>query len=169
MRKIVVFALGIFYGGTLGVAWGEPCWFGPPQAERESLSQLRTLVATRLLLAHEVALAKWNRGGAIEDRARERRVLDEVARAARQRGLSEADAVRFFELQVEASKRWQRQEFRLWRLRDPDLETPDLARDVRPLLDGLTGPLLEALAGALREAPGARVWAVVEEALSDAP
>lgn len=104
------------------------------------------LVRERLDLARPVALAKLYARAPIEDRVRERAVLDGVRAQAHAYGVEPERATRFFRDQIEASKlaqaAWQREWHRQGAPFDP---RPNLARDVRPKLDRLTPELLRAL------------------------
>ncbi|GAA5044631.1 chorismate mutase [Thermocatellispora tengchongensis] len=101
----------------------------------------------RLLLAGQVAAAKFGGGGPITDPAREREVLDSVAAMSAAAGLAPETGVRFFRAQIEAAKVVQRGLHARWRAH-PALrprERPDLATEVRPRLDALTPRMLRLL------------------------
>lgn len=110
-------------------------------------SVLAELAARRLLLADQVAAAKFLTGQPIDDPVRERRILDEVAEAAGNIGLEPAVGMRFFRDQIEANKMVQRGLHSLWRAY-PEYgprQQPDLAREVRPELDRITASMLREL------------------------
>ena len=112
----------------------------------QASEDLGHLVRARLDLARPVALAKLYSRAPIEDRGRERAVLDDVRRRAPGFGLDPDRAVRFFAAQIEASKAAQRAWQAQWaREGAPFDPRPNLARDVRPKLDRLTPKMLEAL------------------------
>ncbi|KOG87161.1 chorismate mutase, partial [Streptomyces varsoviensis] len=97
-------------------------------------------------------------GGPVDDPARERRVLDAVARQAAQRGADPKATVRIFRDQIEASKVVQRALHRAWRA-DPaaapsPAERPDLA-EIRLKINRLNDDLVRAIAAA-RPARAAR-------------
>ncbi len=112
------------------------------------LERLRQLIDARLLLARDVARAKWNTKAPIEDLPREQRIIDGLGQRARAVGLPSAWVESFFRAQIEASKTVQRGLFAQWTSAKagPFEGAPDLAKDLRPALDELTGKLLNALA-----------------------
>lgn len=112
------------------------------------LERLRQLIDARLLLARDVARAKWNTKGPIEDLPREQRIIEGLGQRAAVLGLPSSWAESFFRAQIEASKTVQRELFAQWHeTKAGRFEgTPDLAKDIRPALDALTPRLLSALA-----------------------
>jgi len=123
------------------------CASAPPSAVRSSVRQLLSLQKSRLDVAATVARSKWNSGAPIDDPARERIILDDVARRARGLGLDEQWTRRFFQDQFDAGKVVQRELHRQWRQeqRPPFSDPPDLRQEVRPVLDRLTPELLAVL------------------------
>ncbi|HUN90981.1 MAG TPA: gamma subclass chorismate mutase AroQ [Burkholderiaceae bacterium] len=122
-----------------------------------NVEALRELVDARLLLAPDVARAKWTRHEAIEDVAREQAVIEAAGRQAAAFGLPRARVEAFFRAQVEASKTIQRALFARWTSQGQGgfADAPDLAAALRPQFDRLTPRLLRALAdadAALRDA-----------------
>lgn len=119
-------------------------WFAFPWG----LERLRQLIDARLLLASDVARAKWNANGAIEDLPREQRIIQGLGQQAAALGVPSNWAESFFRAQIEASKTVQRERFAQWRKTKAGRfeGAPDLARDLRPALDALTPKLLSALA-----------------------
>ncbi|MEV0235965.1 gamma subclass chorismate mutase AroQ [Nonomuraea sp. NPDC050786] len=116
-------------------------------AERTELSELVELIVRRILLAGEVAAAKFAAAVPITDPVRERQLLDAVAVQAARSGLAPETAVGFFRAQIEASKLVQRGLHERWRVH-PALRprrSPDLATAVRPRLDRLTPRMLRLL------------------------
>ncbi|GAB2598917.1 chorismate mutase [Streptomyces capparidis] len=119
--------------------------------------------ARRLLAADQVAAAKWRTGSPIDDPARERALLDDVARQARALGADPEATVRIFRDQIEASKVVQRGLHRQWTA-DPSRAPagPPAASDgldaVRQRLDLLDSELVRAVAEAerARRSPGCR-------------
>ncbi|MCI1004508.1 MULTISPECIES: gamma subclass chorismate mutase AroQ [unclassified Herbaspirillum] len=124
------------------------CATTPPPASRSDVEQLLTLQKTRLDVATPVARSKWNSHAPIDDPVREAVILDDVAARAQKLGLDAAWTRRFFQDQFEAGKIVQRDLHRQWRVeqRPPFTNPPDLALQVRPVLDRLTPDLLAALA-----------------------
>lgn len=109
--------------------------------------ELVKLAAQRLLLADEVAAAKFGGAGPITDPGREREVLESVAAKSADLGLPARTGVRFFRAQFQAAKLVQRGLHARWRAY-PSLsphERPNLATEVRPRLDLLTSKLLRLL------------------------
>lgn len=115
----------------------------PAAATAESRARLAPLVdlaAERLLLADEVAAAKYGTGIPIEDPRREQQVLDTVADLSTASGLDPAVGVRFFQDQIEAGKDVQRGLHERWN-EHPELRPahrPDLGEQVRPRLDRIS-------------------------------
>ena len=74
-------------------------------------------------------------------------ILDRVADEASEAGVDEAFAREFFQKQFDASKHIQRRLHHQWLQegRSPFASAPDLAEDVRPVLDRLTPQLIESL------------------------
>lgn len=122
----------------------------PTAAAERPVDDVLALIDARLKLAPDVARAKWNSGGAIEDAAREAAIIAGLGRQAGQLGLPVDWAESFFRAQIEASKAVQRDLFERWRQQQAGkfADAPDLATTTRPKLDALTPRLLQALAQA---------------------
>ncbi len=115
------------------------------------------MTATRLHIARQVALAKWDTRKPVEDLPREAKVIAAAADEARALGVPATLATHFFSDQIEANKlvqygllaQWQREG------RAPDERRVDLAKDIRPELDKLQQAFIRALADttALRAQP----------------
>lgn len=120
----------------------------PPDEAKASIDRMLGLIDERLDVAPRVAQAKWNSGAPIEAPEREAQILDQVAEDAEAAGVDDAFARRFFDKQFEASKQIQRRLHHQWLQegRSPFADPPDLAEEVRPVLDRLTPQLIEALA-----------------------
>ncbi|MFE0151093.1 chorismate mutase [Nonomuraea sp. NPDC059007] len=129
-------------------------------SERGALRPLVELSLERVRLAGKVAAAKWGTTQPIDDPARERQVLDDVAARSTTLGLDPAVTTRIFRDQIEASKLVQRALHARWRSHPGEQPTdrPDLAKEVRPHLDRITGELLLAIKGSerIRERPSCR-------------
>ncbi|MBM7171774.1 chorismate mutase [Streptomyces sp. G44] len=112
------------------------------------LHPLADLSARRLATADLVAAAKYGTGGGpVDDPAREKQVLDAVARAAREAGADPRATVRIFRDQIDANKAVQRELFRRWDA-DPSeapRERPDLA-EVREEIDRVNAELVRGIA-----------------------
>ncbi|GIJ45208.1 chorismate mutase [Virgisporangium aliadipatigenens] len=116
------------------------------------LTALVGLSAERILVADKVAAAKFGTTSPIEDPAREQVVLDQAASLAAAAGLDVEETVAFFRAQIESSKLVQRGLFDLWTAH-PELaptERPDLATEVRPILDRITGQFIAELSATER-------------------
>jgi chorismate mutase len=114
--------------------------FGP-------LGPLADLSVRRALLGDKVAAAKFGTTQPIDDPVREKQVLDQVAAESVRLGLPPETSVRFFRAQIEANKTVQRGLFKRWQEHPSEAPTerPDLATEVRPLLNQITGQILEQL------------------------
>jgi chorismate mutase-like protein len=112
------------------------------------LEPLRQAIDQRLLLAQDVARAKWNVKAAIEDLPREEQVIAAAVRQGGALGLPEAWIRSVFRAQIEASKTVQRALYLRWQAEGAGRfdDAPDLARTIRPELDRLTTQLLRAMA-----------------------
>jgi chorismate mutase len=106
--------------------------------------RLIELMEQRLQLADEVAKTKWNGHLPIEDRVREKAILEQLPAVS---GLDPQLARDFMEAQMEASKSRQRELHQLWQTRAaPPFGDALPLQQLRPRLDRLTQPMLEALA-----------------------
>jgi chorismate mutase len=107
--------------------------------------KLMDALYARLLTAKAVAMAKHNSGAAVEDKARERQVIFSAVRQAVKMQVDPEVALKVFAAQIEANKAVQRTFLAQWRGRPPFATAPDLAKDVRPVLDRLTPEILLGL------------------------
>lgn len=112
------------------------------------LEPLRQAIDQRLLLAQDVARAKWNAKAPIEDLPREEQVIAAAVRQGATLGLPEAWVRTVFRAQIEASKTVQRALYRRWEAEGIGrfADAPDLAKTIRPQLDRLTTQLLRSMA-----------------------
>ncbi|RNA62463.1 gamma subclass chorismate mutase AroQ [Chryseobacterium nematophagum] len=117
---------------------------GLPDSEKEVLLKL---IDKRLSVAPLVAKSKWNTKAPIDDPAREKVILDGVQAKAKKMGVDENFARDFFQAQFEGGKIVQRQLHNQWKGENQGLfdTSPDLAHEVRPILDSLTSQLLMEL------------------------
>ncbi|RMZ59663.1 gamma subclass chorismate mutase AroQ [Chryseobacterium nematophagum] len=108
---------------------------------------LLRLINKRLSISPIVARSKWNTKAPIDDPAREKIILDSVQAKAKKLGIDENFAKDFFQAQFEAGKIVQRQLHKQWQTQNQGLfdPSPDLANEVRPILDSLTPQLLMEL------------------------
>jgi chorismate mutase len=77
---------------------------GQSQPGVEELQPLVETSAHRLMIAEQVALAKWDSGAPVEDAPREALVIHSAVQAGEARGLDEASVTAFFRAQIEANK-----------------------------------------------------------------
>jgi chorismate mutase len=116
-----------------------------------AIDRLQTLVETsarRLLIAQQVALAKWDSGAAVEDLPREAQVIAGAVRDGVSRGLDPTSVSNFFEAQIEANKVIQYSVLADWRRAGsaPAHAPIDLVATVRPELDHVQAALIAELA-----------------------
>ncbi|MFF4369438.1 chorismate mutase [Streptomyces sp. NPDC001594] len=117
-----------------------------PQAE-QALGTIVRLAAERVMTADTVAAAKWGTGRPIDDPAREKIVLDNAAARATELGIDRATVQRIFKDQIDANKDVQRALYAHWREHPTKRPShhPDLATQVRPVLDRVDSRLLTAI------------------------
>jgi chorismate mutase len=98
---------------------------------------LIVLIAKRLLLGVNVAVAKFVSGRQIDDPVREKEILDWVANRPLSGGVGPEARVAFFRDQIAANKVLQRGLHDHWRENPADLPTRwhDVTEDIRPRLD----------------------------------
>ena len=121
-----------------------------------AFDELLGLMRSRLDVMHDVARWKWTAKSPVEDPKREAVLLDDVADRGKALGLEPADTRAFFRAQIEAAKVVQRADLHRWEAehRGPDGEAPDLAKVLRPRIDGLNRDLLAALSRTLPRLQG---------------
>ncbi|MEU5951754.1 chorismate mutase [Streptomyces sp. NPDC047525] len=162
-RLFTAGAVGVaLLAGSGGVAAAAPSQRSAAVATAGSYARLHPLVdlaAQRLATADLVAAAKYGTGSPIDDPAREKQVLDDVARQARELGADPEATVRIFRDQIEANKVVQRELHRRWDA-DPSqvpVEKPDLG-EVRKEINRVNGELVRGIADspAARSAPACR-------------
>src|ERR1700730_559034 len=116
-----------------------------------AIDRLQPLVETsahRLLIAEQVALAKWDSGAAVEDLPREAEVVTGAVRDGVSSGLDPTSVSNFFKAQIEANKVIQYSLLADWRRagRAPAHAPIDLAATIRPELDLVQTALIADLA-----------------------
>jgi chorismate mutase len=128
-----------------------------PQNATDRLQPLVEASAQRLVIAEQVALAKWDSGTAVEDTSREAQVIASAVTAGESKGLDPAVVSNFFRAQVDANKLVQYSLLAEWRRlgRAPDHKPVNLAGTIRRELDQLGTELIAELTetAALRASP----------------
>jgi chorismate mutase len=119
-----------------------------PQDEVDEFQPLVKLTAQRLVIAEQVALAKWDSGRPVEDVSRETQVMLDATKKGEARGLDPASVSDFFRAQIEANKLVQYSLFAEWHRagRAPDHKAINLAGTIRPELDQVETALIAELA-----------------------
>ncbi|MEV0633452.1 chorismate mutase [Streptomyces sp. NPDC050619] len=137
-------AVVVLSGATPAAAAQSPA---PAAAVAPGLAPLTDLFAERLLLGDQVAAAKYGTDKPIDDPAREKQVLDDVAARAVGLGLDPDAVTAVFRDQIEANKLVQRGMYQRWDAHPQERPThrPDLTTEIRPALDRITTQLLTAL------------------------
>jgi chorismate mutase len=116
-----------------------------------AIDRLQPLVETsarRLLIAEQVALAKWDSGATVDDPPREAQVIMAAVRDGNAQGLDPTSVSNFFKAQIEANKVIQYSLLADWRRsgRAPAHATIDLVGTIRPELDRVQTALIAELA-----------------------
>lgn len=113
-----------------------------PQGEMMSLAK------QRLALAPEVAWYKYSHDLPLYDAVRENNVLQNLQTLGRARGIPDETTRRFFNAQMEASRRVQWEHFHLWRkgIAVPSVPPRDLNSDLRPAIDQIDQRQIDLLA-----------------------
>lgn len=116
-------------------------------ASDETFLPLIKSMAERLVTADQVALNKWDSGGAVYAPKRELQVVANVKDLASNYGLSSDDAANIFTDQMEANKELQYSLLNNWRRNGSAPTTPrqSLAEVIRPLLDKMQTTILKNL------------------------
>ena len=110
-----------------------------------TLGKLLDLVIQRLALAHEVAAAKYANGRPIDDRVREREILQAVAGALEASGPNQQAGIQFFRDQIEANKVIQRGLHHRWYAHPEEvpLAPRGPAAEVRPMIDRINTQIIQ--------------------------
>lgn len=118
-----------------------------PQRETDQLQPLVETSAQRLVIAEQVALAKWDAGTPVEDVSREAQVIASAVRTGESRGLDPTRVSNFFRAQIEANKLVQYSLLAGWRRagKAPDHTPINLADTIRPGLDEVQTKLMAEL------------------------
>ena len=117
---------------------------------QNAADQLQSLVetsASRLVIAKQVALAKWDNGAAVEDAPREAKVIAGAVKDGESLGLEPASVANFFRAQIEANKVVQYSLLADWRRsgKAPAHTPINLVATIRPQLDQVQKTLIEEL------------------------
>jgi len=115
-----------------------------------AIDRLQSLVDTsvhRLLIAQQVALAKWDSGAEVEDLPREAQIITAAVRDGASRGLDPTSVSNFFNAQIEANKVIQYSLLADWRRAGaaPAHAPIDLVATIRPELDRVQAALIAEL------------------------
>jgi cyclohexadienyl dehydratase len=115
--------------------------------EDSAIARVLDIADQRLSLMPGVAATKWQTHGPIADPAREQVVIKRAEELAAPLSLAPESVERVFEIQVRLAREWEERLTQDWqahgfRFTGP---IPDLAKEVRPQLDRVTGDLLRAL------------------------
>jgi len=116
----------------------------PPQTATAEEPLFKRIDA-RLELMRSVAAYKWEHQLAIEDKAREKVVLDKARRSALKAGIAPDSAEAFFITQIEAAKDIQRYWFERWEQGSAPGIAPDLNTQIRPQLIALGDEITRGL------------------------
>lgn len=114
----------------------------------QALRAIVRLASERVLTADTVAAAKWGTSQPIDEPAREKLELDSLASQAKRLAMDGAAVRRIFEDQITANKTVQKALFTKWQDQPatrPTGRRPDLATQVRPVLDRINNQLLAAI------------------------
>ena len=131
---------------------GEPAWESAATgtvADRISLDALVVVAARRLVLAVDVAAAKFLSGQRIDDHVREKEILESMASRLKRAGPRHALGLEFVRDQIEANKVIQRGLHRYWTEHPEELPATrrDLTAELRPQFDIVNRHMLLLLIG----------------------
>lgn len=161
LRRAAAAGLAIALSMTLGACAAQTARDGSEPTSTASTATAATaatartvvaLVVERLETAPRVAAAKYRSGQPVEVSTRERAVLDTARRIAERSGVDPDWVETVFEDQIDANKQAQTTLLAGWE-HEPDSAprtAPDLATEVRPTLDRITGQLVPSLGGLQR-------------------
>jgi len=130
------------------------------QSAEDQFQPIVEISAHRLLIAQQVALAKWDSGAAVEDPPREAQVIQGAVKSGDSKGLDPALVSNFFKAQIEANKVVQYSLLADWHRagKAPHHEPVNLSTTMRPQLDKVQTELVAELArtAAIRASPTCR-------------
>jgi chorismate mutase len=126
---------------------GVPAMYGQSAIDR--LQPLVKTSARRLVLAREVALAKWDSRAPVEDPDREAQVIKAAAQEGESKGRNRTFVANVFAAQIDANKLIQYSLLAAWHRAGgaPKHRPVSLTQDVRPPLDQLEADLIAELVG----------------------
>jgi cyclohexadienyl dehydratase len=120
--------------------------YGATADSVSSSSHLSQLINARLGYMKDVAAYKWINNIAIEDLAREQKVIEAAQNSGLRSHLTMVSSRQFFALQIEAAKEIQHYWFKQWQEGPEPDRAPDLVNEVRPRLIELGNDIVQALA-----------------------
>jgi len=106
---------------------------------------LYKVIDDRLELMHSVAAYKWINNQKIEDKSREKVIIEKARQSALKQGLTPDSVETFFTAQIEAAKEVQLYWFTQWQQGNAPTRAADLGTKVRPQLLFLGMQITEAL------------------------
>ena len=123
----------------VGAMWG--------QSTIDRLQPLVETSARRLVLAKQVAFAKWDSRAPVEDPTREAQVITAAAKDGELKGLDRTFVSKFFASQIEANKLVQYSLLAAWHRAGGAPKHPpvSLTDDIRPQLDQIEAALIAEL------------------------
>jgi len=129
----------IFAIGVVSTMWG--------QGAIDRLQPLVETSARRLVLAREVALAKWDTRSPVEDQTREAQIITAAAKDGEAKGLDRTFISNFFAAQIEANKLIQYSLLAEWHRAGgaPKHAPVSLTEHIRPQLDQIEAALIAEL------------------------
>jgi chorismate mutase len=132
--------LAVLASGGIGTALA--------QSAVDQLQPLVEISAGRLIVAEQVALAKWDSGAAVEDAPREAQVIIDAVKIGEAKGLDRTSVSNFFKAQIEANKIVQYSLLADWRRTSgvPAHAPVNLVKTIRPKLDQIQTGLIAELA-----------------------
>jgi len=115
------------------------------------IDRLLNLLRERLMTAKAVAMVKFNSGAPVEDKKREEAVIAMAVKDGKDVGVKSERITELFTAQIESGKAVQRALIAGWTGKPKFTKVPNLAKEIRPKLDGLTDRIVFAFHVAERE------------------
>lgn len=173
-----IIAASLILLAATSAVWGEA---------ESAVSNLKGIIAQRLMLMPAVASYKWRHGLDIEDLEREAELLNKMVAQARAAGLTDAYAEQVIAAQMQSAKTVQTRFVTRWQTHPAEAQQApahDLVTVVRPQISALTAGLIQLLGEVggsitcddliyLREMPddfqlGRDVWRIATDSLAPA-